>query len=229
MTSTIHNADCRDILRQLPDGCINMVIADPPYGKDFRSAQGTSPEALARSQRIVGDKTPNEAIATWIDVQALLAQKAADQCDMYVFTSWDVVHHWIPSIQPPWKYKMMLIWEKGSPGMGDIDSNWGCGFEIILYCKKGLRDVPHRRSAVLYHEQVRPGEMIHPTEKPSTLMRDLITFSTAPGELVFDPYSGSGVVAHAAKREGRDCIACEIDPQWIQRSRERLTVQSLFY
>lgn len=112
--------------------------------------------------------------------------------------------------------------------MGDIDSNWGCGHELILYCKKGRRDVDHRRSAIIAVDRVAPAHIIHPTEKPSKLIEVLVKMSTKPGEVVLDPFSGSGSTAVAAKDTGRHSIGFEIDEDHYRHSTERLTQGTLF-
>lgn len=124
--------------------------------------------------------------------------------------------------------KMMLVWEKGWPGLGDLDGNWGCGHEIILYAKKGRRLLPHRRSGVLHYDKPVPSKQIHPTEKPVSLLEELIKISTDPGDLVVDPFSGSGSTSRAAKNLGRNSLAFEIDERYIARSRARLEELSLF-
>lgn len=126
------------------------------------------------------------------------------------------------------RYKMMLVWEKGDPGQGDLMGNWGCGHEIALYLKKGRRPIPKRRMAILHHDRVPAGQNIHPTEKPVALLRDLIEMSTDPEDFVVDPFSGSGSTSLAAKQTGRNSLAFEIDERWIARSRERLEMPTLF-
>lgn len=63
-------------------------------------------------------------------------------------------------------YKMLLVWDKGIPGMGDIDANWGCGHDLILYCKRGRREVAYRRSGIIAVDKLGSKQHVHPTEKP---------------------------------------------------------------
>lgn len=62
----------------------------------------------------------------------------------------------------------------------------------------------------------------HPTAKPVNLMRWLIRAYTKPGDLVVDPFAGSGSTAVAAALEGRRCLAVERDPQWADAARRRV-------
>jgi DNA modification methylase len=62
------------------------------------------------------------------------------------------------------------------------------------------------------HDPVPGGKKIHPTEKPTSLIRQLIESSTAPGETVIDFCAGSGSLAEAAIQTGRNFLVCEKDP-----------------
>lgn len=208
---------------ELPEP-VNCVITDPPYGVDHQSRQATTPEGKRWATKIKNDKDLSEAIALFQDAMKPILPKLADHADLYIFTRWDIVDAWMDAVRDlqDIKYKMLLVWEKGSPGMGDIDSNWGCGHELILYCKRGRREVPYRRSAVIHVDQVRASKMIHPNEKPVALIEELIKMSTDRGDLIVDPFSGSGSTAVAAQRTGRSCIGIELDRTHVQRSRARL-------
>src|SRR5690606_30695812 len=152
-------------------------------------------------RKIAADGNPQEAIDLFMDVMRPIVPKMADNCEIYVFTSWNVLDDWMPvvkDISPDIKLKMMLIWAKGYPGLGDLHTNWGCGYECILYLKKGKRPVPERRSAIIAVDKLPAGKNIHPTEKPVPLLERLIEFSTDPGDFVVDPFSGSGSTSVAA-------------------------------
>lgn len=62
----------------------------------------------------------------------------------------------------------------------------------------------------------------HETQKPVSLMAELVGLYSDPGEVVFDPYSGSGTTGIAALGLGRSYIGCEINPEWFQRSADEL-------
>jgi site-specific DNA-methyltransferase (adenine-specific) len=62
----------------------------------------------------------------------------------------------------------------------------------------------------------------HPTQKPEPLLLDLVSLFTDPGEVILDPYFGSGTTAAAARALGRRCIGVEIDPAYVLAARARL-------
>jgi adenine-specific DNA-methyltransferase len=226
----IHHGSCLDLIPQLPDRSVNCIVTDPPYGVNFWSRSAVTPEGKAWVKKVANDESLDGALALFAEVMATVEPKVKDECDVYIFTRWDIVGAWIEAVKAvPWlQYKMLLIWDKGSPGMGDIDSNWGCGHELILYCKKGRREVAYRRSGILAHDRVAPRKAIHPTEKPVPLLETLIDMSTARGDVVLDPFSGSGSTTVAAKNTGRIGIGFEQDADHYERSLGRLSQGVLF-
>jgi adenine-specific DNA-methyltransferase len=210
---------------------INCIVTDPPYGVDFVSRRAATPQGKAFVREVENDGDLDGALQLFHDAMDVLLPKTTPLAELYVFTRWDIVADWIKSLTMPnntldrngFKYKMLLVWQKGVPGMGDIDSNWGCGHELILYFKKGLRPVPYRRSGIIAVDKVPNTQHIHPTEKPVALLEKLIEMSTDPGDLVVDPFSGSGSTGVAARNLGRRSIGIELDEHYIEPSRNRLS------
>lgn len=223
--------DCRQLSPALEDKSIDCVITDPPYGVNYRSRSAVTAEGKKWVQEIANDADLTGAINLFHEAMApIVKDKMKDNSDLYVFTRWDIVGEWIKAVEylPGIKYKMLLVWDKGSPGMGDIDANWGCGHELILYCKKGRRDVSYRRSGIISIERVPKTQIVHPTEKPVALLETFIEMSTKPGDTVLDLFSGSGSTSVAAKNTGRNSYAYEVDKDFYERSMARLEQGVLF-
>lgn len=231
-TNDIWHGNSLELAHNLPDG-IKCVLTDPPYGVKYRSRHATTPEGQRWVKDVANDGDLDGAVALFQDVMDIVLPKCdPNEAELYVFTRWDIVDTWINVVRSlgrhGFKYKMLLLWDKMEPGTGDIDSNWGCGHEIILYAKRGLRKVPYRRSGVLHFEKVPAAHIIHPTEKPVPMLEELVKISTNPGDLVVDPFSGSGSTSVAAQRLGRNSIGIELDPDHVFNSRNRLGMDTLF-
>jgi DNA modification methylase len=267
-SNQIYDMDARGLYHLFRDSDqkIDCVITDPPYGVDFQSNFAETAKGKEKTRKIAGDDDLESALSLFnIVMTNSILPYLADEVDLYLFTSWSVAHHWkdLMSYFSDLDLKMEIIWAKGWPGLGDLTSNWGCGYETILYYKKGRRPVGHRRSAILHFDSDINAEIdrtrehlerllifrdggelthyetgvvsidkpatskhVHPTEKPVALIEQLIKMSSQPGDLIVDPFSGSGSTSLAAQRLGRNSIACEIDPEYVEIGRARLTQES---
>lgn len=225
----ILHGDCRTLGDSI-ERSIDCIVTDPPYGMAFQSNNTRLADSKKYSRTIEGDGDLDAAILLFRQAMKPLLSKMADEAEMYVFTAWHVLDVWMPLVRriPDFELKQMLVWDKGFPGLGDLDGNWGCGHEIILYLKKGRRKLPYRRSGIISIDKLASGQNIHPTEKPVPLIEKLIEMSTDPGDLVVDPFSGSGSTSVAAQNLGRDSIAFELDEEYFNRSTERLKQLGLF-
>jgi len=230
-SNIILHGDSRVMIPQHVTRPINAIITDPPYGVDFVSnSVRRQQDSRKYARAVANDSDPNTAIDLFASVMKQILPRCAAQCEMYVFTNWNVLDLWMPRLRrmPDFELKMMLIWSKGYPGLGDVEANWGCGHEIILYMKKGRRLLPYRRSGILHVERLATKKNVHPTEKPVQLIETLVKMSTDPADYVIDPFSGSGSTSLACKNLGRDSIAFDVDEEYVKVGNARLAEGSLF-
>lgn len=223
----IWNGDSAELAKRFKDGRVNCIITDPPFGVDNLSNMATTESGKKYARKIANDESPEVAIKTFKSVMDSLLPKTAANSDLYIFTSYQVLSEWLVMTDEFLKphgftRKAVLVWEKDGPGMGDLES-WGMGCEFILFFKKGRRpksDV--RRNNVLHIPQLRPGELIHPHEKPLSLLELLIKHSTDKGDFIVDPFGGSGSLVRAAQRSGRSAVAIEYDENNYQLALRKL-------
>lgn len=206
---------------------VRSVITDPPFGVNNQSNMAVTAEGKKNARKIHADETPERAQREFSNVMQCLIPGMMDESDIYVFTAHQVLEEWLvftrQLFEPfGFKRKAILIWEKDGPGMGDLES-WGMGCEFILYYKRGnYRGTAPRRNNVLHTPQLRPGDLTHPHEKPTALLEQLITHSTHPGDLVVDPFGGSGSLARACRENGRSGISIEYDEENYRRAKAKL-------
>lgn len=217
-------------------GRINCVITDPPFGVDNQSNMAVTEGGKAHATKIMNDETPEIAIATYKKVMSALLPKMANNSDCYVFTAHQVLKEWLvmtDEFMPKYGFerKAMLWWEKDGPGMGDTNNPWGMASEVILFFRKGrLEKRTQRRNGTLHFPQLRPNELIHPHEKPTSILETLIKASTEPGDWVVDPFGGSGSLVRAARNCDRNAICIELDPERFEPAMNKFKTQeaSLF-
>lgn len=227
--------DSRELCEKFKPGRVNCVITDPPFGVDNQSNMAVTEAGKKHATKIKNDESPEVALKLFNEVMDALLPRTADDCDLYVFTAYQVLKEWLAALDElgarhGFVRKAVLVWEKDGPGMGDLDS-WGQGHEFIIFLKKGRVPIySKRRNGVIHHPQLRPNKLIHPHEKPEGLLEVLIKHSTQPGELIVDPFGGSGSLVRAARNCGRNAVAIELDEERFEKSKRKLEEQeeSLF-
>jgi len=142
---------------------------------------------------------------------------------VYLCTRFDVAQPWVEAlIGAGARMKNPIYWIKDTVGLGDL-SDRGNAVEIVLVAHVGAKRhlLRGKRTGNAWNIS-RPEPLLHPTPKPSELIRRCILSSTDPGDLVLDPFVGSGSTAIACAQTGRRCICCEISSVYFDLACERI-------
>jgi len=194
---TIYHGDCREILPELEK--VDLVLTDPPYGMNFRSNHRWEKHDI-----IFGDS----------ELPRDLIDKAIHQANMaaYVFCRWDNLEQ----MPDP---SSVCVWIKNNWSMGDLKHEHGRQWEAICFYPKEGHEFIKRIPDVLYAD--RTGNDLHPTEKPTEIISQLIQCNV--GETILDPFMGSGTTLRAAKDLGRKAIGIEIEEKYCEIAAKRLS------
>lgn len=198
---------------------------------DNLSNQSVTPTGKEYARKIEGDLNPEEALKLFETVMGILLPRTTRDSDAYVFTSYQVLREWLVAtdlIMPRhgFQRKAIITWAKDGPGMGDTNCPWGMGCEFILFFQKGAREKQtKRRNSVIHVPQVRPGDLIHPHEKPEALLEMFVKASTSEGEWIVDPFAGSGSTIRAARNLNRHAVGIEYDEKNYKLAVEKLEGQ----
>jgi site-specific DNA-methyltransferase (adenine-specific) len=200
----------------MPDDSVDAVITDPPYGIDFHST--FRQDKSRHFPKIANDKAP---YIWWLhDAARVLKPRGALLC----FTRYDTEEAFRFAIRLAGLHpKAQVIWDKRLYGVGDCLGDFSLQHENIIFATKRRFLFPNRRpSSVIPLQRLSSKRLTHPNEKPVELLKMLIEAVTKPGELVLDPFVGSGTTAVAAKALGRQYIGIECDPGYARLARLRL-------
>lgn len=200
---TIWHGDCREILPTLQRA--DLVLTDPPFGMQFQSGF-----RIRQHARIHGDEAlPLDLIKAAIGH----ATRAA-----YVFCRWD-------NLQEMPAPSSVLAWVKNNWSMGDLRHEHGRQWEAICFYPQAAHEFVRRIPDVIACD--RTGNNLHPTEKPEALLRTILAANV--GELVLDPFMGSGTTLRAAKDLGRKAIGVEIEERYCEIAARRLGQEVLAF
>jgi site-specific DNA-methyltransferase (adenine-specific) len=209
----IRRQDAEELLGSLPAESVALVVTDPPYGISYQS-----------NRRKDGKSAPialdwNFQVGPFLnEVLRVLRPGGA----AYIFTRWDVYPLWHRSIPPELALKNLIVWNKDNHSAGDLDGNFGFKWEAIMFLVKGTHKRRGRRwSNVWDHPRVSSKDQIHPAEKPTGLLQRAIEASSDPGDLVVDPFCGSGATGVAAVLSGRRALLGDMDDRVLALTHER--------
>jgi DNA modification methylase len=203
---SVVQGDCLELMKLLPDGCVDACITDPPYGISFRGS-GDSSHRWKVGGNLVGDgdaEVGKSALAMMSRVPVIAFSR--------------------PENPWPGDWSQHLVWDKGLGvgGGGDVNRTFKRTWELIQVSR--LRRVNGRDGSVLLFPVEQGRYEDHPTQKPIELMEYLLLKVTAGGELVVDPFCGSGSTLVAAKKLGRHFLGFEIDKTYCEIARKRIAL-----
>ena len=228
----IDNVDCLEGLKDVPDHSVDVIITDPPYGTTRNNWDNVVPfdRLWCEFERITKD---NAAVVVFSQ-QPFAAQVILSNPDMFryewIWEKQQGTGHLNAKKMPLKAHENILIFYKKLP---TYNPQMRVGFKPYT-CKSG-------RGSTNYGSQesvttVSNGERypvdvlkfasdkgLHPTQKPVALLEYLVKTYSNPGDVVFDPFMGSGTTAVACLRTGRHYIGFELSAEYCQIAEQRVT------
>lgn len=234
----IHCMDALRLLQGLPDNSIDMIFTDPPYGHNNNNGDliHRREVAMGQGELQAARSIPNDGIEANELFKNVLSEykrilKPGSCCCCCCsggggpdpqFARWSL---WLDEIL---QFKQMVVWDKGPMGMG---WHYRRSYETVLVAQKpgaacAWYDTSHRIENIIRPgngaSKVIPSINQHPTEKPEGLASWFIRLHSQPGNIILDPFIGSGTTAVAARNLGRHFIGCDISPEYVAMARKRL-------
>ena len=238
---------CEDVMAgiaRIPDGAIDLIIADPPYGlgKDY----GNDSDKLDAADYLAWT-------ARWVDA---VLPKLAPNGSLYIFVTW----RYAPEIFVMLKQRMTMmneiIWDRRVPSMGGSTrrfssvhdtvgffvnaKNYHFDLDAIRVPYDAVTKKARSRSIFVGAKWLEVGynpkdvwsvsrlhrehreRADHPTQKPLEIVERMVKASCPAGGVVLDPFMGSGTTAVAAAQCGRDYVGFELNPDYCALVAQRL-------
>lgn len=198
------HGDCLEVLPTLLGEPIAFVVTDPPYGIGFVKKNTGKAVRVAGSLRrnaaaIAGDDKPFDPapFLRWPCVMFGANHFYHRLPDGGTFHAWD-----------------KLAYSTLNDSFSDVEfvwTSWRCKSRIISHLWKGVQRASETQA-----------RKFHVSQKPVAVMCRLLEWFTKPGDLILDPFAGSGSTLVACQKMGRRCIGIEIDPQYIPITQRRI-------
>ena len=209
----IHNIDCLEFMKQVPDNYFDLVLTDPPYGMSFQS----------RRREDEHKKIKNDSTLDWLDdFTNELFRIFNKDGHGYVFCSWHYIDLFKQSLESAgFNIKNILVWHKNNHGSGDLLGDYAPQYELCLFISNGVRKLNGGRSSNIL-KATKTNNNLHPTQKPIDLFEFLLTKSKVADSKVFDAFMGSGTTAIACKSLGLEWCGTELEADYVEIANKRL-------
>lgn len=220
----LHCGDCLAGLADLPDGAVDVVITDPPYEAEAHASQ----RLVARS----GGKLAVEPLTFPPITEELRADSARHMARLarrwiLVFCQVEAAMKWRAALEEAGAvYKRRCLWVKPDGKPQYSGDRPGIGYESIVACHAPGRSTWNggRSHGVFIVNKGGDPRTGHQTQKPLALMELLVRLFSNHGELILDPFAGSGSTGVAALRQGRRFTGWEMNAEYARIARSRMEI-----
>lgn len=213
--------NCVEEMKKMDAESVDLVLTDPPYGIDVGKAHTFNRMTMTDTRYEDGDFKTFDLLDKAIKEMYRVLK---NDRHAYLFCGIDKVPEIVKvCVKHGFEvHAMPLIWDKGSGSYPSQSTTFVHAYESFLHLMKGKRKLNGTPKDIFSIKRVPSNTKIHPSEKPTELLRDLIGFSTLVGETVFDPFSGSGATLVAARETQRNAIGIELDTNYYDGICRRL-------
>lgn len=217
----IYCGNCLEELDKLEAESVDLVLTDPPYGIDIEDSQIFGREQSKDTRFADGEF---ETFDLLDKVIPKLFRVLKQDRHIFLFCAIDkfsrvremLIKHGF------WAHHIPLIWDKGSGSYPSQSTTFVHSYEPFIHAMKGKRKLFGTPRDIFTVKRVPSDKKIHPTEKPTELLRTLIGLTTLAGEVVLDPFAGSGATIVSARETSRQGIGIEMDPVYHENIVKRL-------
>ena len=241
--NTIRQGDCVELMSKMPAEYVDLIITDPPFAIDFKAARTNYNRTGSRVLEGYNEISESDYLAFTCDWLEQATRTLKSSGSMYIFSGWNHLKDILIAID---RYNLVtvnhIVW-KYQFGVATRRKYVTSHYHCLYVCKddRKRRFYPYARFAK--DEKTPNGGSAHykdkedvwgikreywhgdkktPTKLPSEIIRKILAYSSKKGDVVLDPFLGSGQVAVVSKMEGRRYIGFEIVPEYYEFALERI-------
>jgi len=237
--------DCVEAMRSLPDASVDLVFADPPYnlqlGGDLQRPDGSQVDAVDDEwdkfdSFSIYDKFTREWLS---EARRILKPNGS----LWVIGSYHNIFRVGSTLQDLGYWILNdVIWRKSNPMPNFKGTRFTNAHETLIWASKDekARYTFNYRAMKTLNDELqmrsdwtipicggqerlkRNGTKAHPTQKPEALLYRILLATTKPGDVVLDPFFGTGTTGAVAKRLGREWIGCEREDVYCKVAEQRI-------
>lgn len=221
-------ADSKEIIKQIPDNSIDFIFTDPPYNLSKHSTGNIS---------LPGRSAINNDVADWDKIDFCPEEWVDDFIrilkptgNLFIFTSYNQLGRWYDCLDHKFDTSNFMIWHKTNPAPKIFKAGFLNSCEMIFTCwnKKHTWNFISQAEMHNFLESpicMRPERLSspkHPSQKPVSILKKVISIASNEGDIVFDPFMGVGSMGVAAIELNRRFIGIELEHDYYLAAKKRI-------
>ena len=225
------HGDSRGLIKKLPDNYVDFILTDPPYNIGKHST-GNIP--------LLGRTPMNNDLADWDHVDFNPEEWVEEFIrvlkptgNLFIFTSYNQLGRWYICLDHRFDTSQFMVWHKTNPAPKIFKAGFLNSCEMVFCCwnKKHTWNFISQAEMHNFIECpicVRPERLSdpkHPAQKPTAILKKMITIASNEGDIVFDPFMGVGSTGVAALSLNRKFIGFEIDKTYFDAAKNRIEIR----
>ena len=216
--------DCLEVMKGIPDNSVDLIVTDPPYntGMSQKKTSGST-----RLSHFFDDDYIEEDYQKLVDNCCKeFWRLLKDDKRIYIFMNWKEYPRWFYALSyVGFTIKACIVWDKMIHGLG---SQYKYTHEFIIFAVKGNPLIKQPGELSGYYKDIWRVQRMnyknkeHDTQKPIKIMWMPISHGSDVGEIILDPFIGSGTAGVAAYSLGRKYIGIELNPKYVKIAEARI-------
>lgn len=230
----IHKGDSREILKDIPSHSVDLIIADPPYAIEFNTKERNDQYVETYGDLLVDEIRQVMAIVEPVMEECARILKPGGH--IYLFFGIQHYQSFYSSLEMTWRlnvHSTPLFWIKKSGENYKPYHRFTVNYESFFFGYKSteeenpkikypMREFNSQHNATFENHSLSLKKKEHPAQKPLSLYKEIISLSSQEGDVVLDPFLGSGISLVAAKQMGREVVGVEMLDVWYELARHNL-------
>lgn len=228
----IKHGDSQILLNDVPDQSVDLILTDPPYNLSRYSTGNMKFSWRADINNDLAQWDDKEfSPAEWLEPFQRVLKPTGN---IFVFTSYNLLGKWHETFDPVFDTFQFMVWHKVNPApkirrAGFLNS---CELIACMWNKGhtwnfGKQNEMHNfieTPICMGHERIKDPK--HPTQKPLKVLKHILRIASNPGDIILDPFMGTGSTGMAALELGRKFYGMELDDSYFAAAEARLISQA---
>lgn len=220
--------NAKELIKRVPDHFVDFILTDPPYNiGQYSTGNIPLPGRTAMNNDVAAWDLIDFNPADWVEEFIRILKPSGN---LFIFTTYNQIGKWHNCLDSRFDTTQFMVWHKTNPAPKIFKAGFLNSCEMIFCCwnKKHTWNFISQKEMHNFIESpicMRPerlSEPKHPAQKPTSILKKMISIATNEDDVVFDPFMGVGSTGVAATNMNRRFVGFEIEEDYFNAAKERI-------